>query len=296
LAPRREFFSPREKEKWEMDKNLRPYMAELLGTFSFVFLSNAVVCSDWVAQMSGQPGPGLIGIALVNGLAYAVLLAAILPFAGGYLNPAITLMLWVLKRLEGAQAAGFIFVQLLGAAMAGGLVRLIFTEEVLTAARLGTPHLNLEAFGLHGIGPGVGTFLSGVGLELVLTFILTFAIFATILDPRAPRWLGPWGGRLVSLWVGLIVVAGTLAGFSLTGAAENPARWFGPVIWEKTVQALDAQRPFQDHMVYWVGPFLGALLAGGAYSSLILPAPEEAAAVPTAAKTGPSSTLIRARK
>jgi glycerol uptake facilitator-like aquaporin len=283
-----------------MDKNLRPYLAELLGSFSFVFLSTAAVCSDWAARMSGQPGPGLIGIALVNGLAYAVALAATLPVSGGYLNPAVTLMLWVLKRLDGVQTSGLIFVQLLGAAIAGGLNRLIFSQEVLTAARLGTPHLNLEAFGLHGIAPGVGTFLSGVGLELALTFVLTFAIFATILDPRAPRWLGPWGGRLVGLWVGLVVIACTLAGFSLTGGAANPARWFGPVIWEKTVPALNDLQPFRDQMVYWVGPFLGALLAGGAYSSLVLPSPEEVGtgAPHTTGKVpaGASSTLVRAKK
>ncbi len=283
-----------------MDKNLRPYLVELLGSFSFVFLSTGAVCGDWAARMSGQPGPGLIGIALVNGLAYAVALAITLPVSGGYLNPAVTLMLWVLKRLDGVQTTGLIFVQLLGAAVAGGLNRLIFSEEVLTGARLGAPHLNLEAFGLYGITPGPWTFLSGIGLEFALTFILTFVIFATILDPRAPRWMGPWGGRLVGVWVGLIVVACTLAGFSLTGAAANPARWFGPVVWERTVQALEDLHPFRDHMVYWVGPFLGALLAGGAYSSLLLPTQEEAGTgtAPSTGKvaTGASSTLIRAKK
>ncbi len=144
-----------------MDKNLRPYLVELLGSFSFVFLSTAAVCGDWAARMSGQPGPGLIGIALVNGLAYAVALAITLPISGGYLNPAITLMLWVLKRLDGVQTTGLIFVQLLGASVAGGLIRLIFSEEVLTGARLGAPHLNLEAFGLYGIDPGPWTFPSG---------------------------------------------------------------------------------------------------------------------------------------
>jgi hypothetical protein len=51
-------------------------------------------------------------------------------------------------------------------------------------------------------------------------------------------------------------------------------------------------------MVYWVGPFLGALLAGGAYSSLLLPTEEEAGAAPSTGKvaTGASSTLIRAKK
>ena len=284
-----------------MDKNLRPYMAELLGTFAVVFLSTATVCVEWAGHKAGQPAPGLLGIALAYGLVYAAGLAATVPISGGFLNPAITLMLWVLKRMDGPKATGLIFVQLLGAAIAGGLIRFVFPEDVLISASLGTPHLNLIAFGQLGASPGAVTFLSGIGLELGLTFILGFVIFATMLDPRAPRLLGPWGSRLAGLWTGLALTACTLAGFGLTGAAANPARWFGPMIWEYTIQALkDVQGgPSRDHLVYWIGAFLGALLAGGAYQALILPAEEEPSVSTTTSATGrtsASSTLIRAKK
>src|SRR5207245_7495812 len=106
----------------------------------------ATVCAMWVGHKAGQPAPGLVGIALAYGLAYAVGLAATVHISGGFLNPAIPLMLWVLKRMDGAKASGLIFVQFLGAAIAGGLVRLVFPEDVLIGARLGTPHLNLAAF------------------------------------------------------------------------------------------------------------------------------------------------------
>ena len=59
-----------------MDKNLRPYMAELLGTFAVVFLSMATVCVEWAGHKAGQPAPGLLGIALAYGLVYAAGLAA----------------------------------------------------------------------------------------------------------------------------------------------------------------------------------------------------------------------------
>jgi MIP family channel proteins len=282
-----------------MDKNLRPFVAELLGTFAVVFISTATVCMDWAGRKAGWPAPGLVGIALAYGLIYAVGLAATVHISGGFLNPAITLMLWVLKRMDGPKATGLIFVQLLGAAMAGGLIRFVFPEDVLVSAYLGTPHLNLIAFGQLGLNPGPGTFLSGIGLELGLTFILSFVIFATMLDPRAPKVLGAWGSRLACLWTGLVVMACTLAGFGLTGAAANPARWFGPMIWEYTVQALKDQDPRRDHFVFWLGPFLGALLAGGAYQALILPAEEEAPVTTPTSTTGrttASSTLIKAKK
>jgi glycerol uptake facilitator-like aquaporin len=282
-----------------MDKNLRPLIAELLGTFGVVFVATAAVCAEGAARKGGLPMGGTVGIALAYGLAYAVGLAATVHISGGFLNPAIPLMLWVLKRMDGAKASGLIFVQFLGAAIAGGLVRLVFPEDVLIGARLGTPHLNLAAFDQIGLPPGAWTWLSGIGMELGLTFILTFIVFATMLDPRAPRVLGVWGNWLKGLWAGLVLVGCVLAGFGLTGAAANPARWFGPLVWEYTIQALKDQQPGQDHLVYWVGAFLGALLAGGAYQALILP-PEEETAVGTTTSTmgkaSASSTLVRAKK
>src|SRR5260370_370079 len=134
-----------------MDKNLRPLMAELLGTFAVVFVATAAVCVEGAARKGGQPPGGLVGIALAYGLAYAAGLPATVHISGGFLNPAITLMLWVLKRMDGAKASGLIFVQLLGAAIAGGLTCLVFPEDVLIGARLGTPHLNLIAFDQFGV-------------------------------------------------------------------------------------------------------------------------------------------------
>ena len=41
--------------------------------------------------------------------------------SGGYLNPAVVIMLWACKRMDGARAFALVFVQLLGAALGGGL-------------------------------------------------------------------------------------------------------------------------------------------------------------------------------
>jgi glycerol uptake facilitator-like aquaporin len=117
--------------------------------------------------------------------------------------------------------------------------------------------------------------LSSIILETCLTLILSLVIFATLIDPRAAKLLGSVGRWLAPLWVGLASVVLTLVGVPLTGAAANPARWFGTVIWEGTVEALQTQAPFADNMVYWTGPILGALLAGGLYTNVILPVEEK---------------------
>ena len=50
--------------------------------------------------------------------------------------------------------------------------------------------------------------------------MLLAAVFGTAIDPRAPK--------LGGLAIGLAVAADILMGGPLTGAAMNPARWFGP--------------------------------------------------------------------
>ena len=94
--------------------------------------------------------------------------------------------------------------QVVGAILAGLAVRFLFTEDVLRRARAGAPHLNEAAFGTTVLA----SVLSGIGIELVLTFLLTFAIFGTVLDSRAPR--------LGGLPVGLALAALVLVGYGLT--------------------------------------------------------------------------------
>jgi aquaporin Z len=274
-----------------MDKNLRPYLAELIGTFALVFLGAGTVCVSQMTVMAGQPQPYVVGIALAEGFILAVMLSATVNISGGYLNPAVTLMLWVYKRIDGVKCSWLIGAQILGAVLAGLCLRPLFTENVMISSHLGTPHLNLAAFNENHASMPV--LLSGIGIETALTFILTFAIFGTMIDPRGPR--------LAGLGVGLALTACILMGYGLTGAAVNPARWFGTVVWELTVPALQSQAPLSDHAVYWIGPIVGALLAGGIYMTLILPPEgEERATTSTTSgvgvPAGAGSTLFRAKK
>src|SRR5262245_12486214 len=176
-----------------MDTNLRrAYLVELIGTFALVYLSAGVVCVNYLTTPLDQPyggaslranQPGLVGIALAQGLILAVALAVTVPVAGGFLNPAITLMLWVFNRLDSARMAWLIGAQFLGAVLAGAALRYTFDQGVLegaragtahlnspealfTAARLGTPHMNPLTY------PQLTTraLLAGCGVELALTF------------------------------------------------------------------------------------------------------------------------------
>jgi glycerol uptake facilitator-like aquaporin len=105
--------------------------------------------------------------------------------------------------------------------------------------------------------------LTGGALEALFTALLTFAVFATLLDTRGPK----VGG----LGAGMAQAAIVAFGFWLTGGCANPARWFGPAVWEPTLPEVWGQHRLADHAVYWAGPVVGALAGGWLYATFILP-------------------------
>src|SRR5205807_6341165 len=84
-----------------------------------------------------------------------------------------------------------------------------FDPTALARTHIGTP----------GLGGGV-TGLTAIVVEALLTVFLLWAVFGTAVSPRAPR--------IAGFGIGLMVAADILVGGGITGAAMNPARWFGP--------------------------------------------------------------------
>jgi glycerol uptake facilitator-like aquaporin len=296
-----------------MDRNLRrAYLIELLGTFALVYFSAGVVCVNTMTTPANRDPatatllatqPGVVGIALAQGLILAALLTVTVPLSGGYLNPAIALMLWVFNRLDHVRVSWLIGAQVLGAVLAGFVLRYTFDAgqaaepipgvspprpAVLGVARMGTPHLSERAYPHLN---SVHTIVAGTGVELVLTFFLVFAIFGSALDGSRPRFTG--------VPAGLTMTACVLFGYALTGAAVNPARWAGTVFWEAMLPRPPGPSPFADMFVYLAGPVIGALLAGTIYFRLLLPA-QEADKVDAAAKPAETakatSQHVRAKK
>jgi glycerol uptake facilitator-like aquaporin len=59
-----------------------------------------------------------------------------------------------------------------------------------------------------------------------------------------------------------------LFGGPLTGAAMNPARTFGPALagW---IAGASTYNPWASHLVYWIGPLIGAIAARSLYHKFL---------------------------
>jgi MIP family channel proteins len=220
------------------DRAAAALVAEALGTFLFFFVgAGSVVLGDYLAA-NGGTGPGLLGVALAHGLALAVLVSALGAVSGGHFNPAVTLAVWLIGRIAPAGAALYVVAQLLGGLAAGLALKVVFADS-WQASNIGTPAL----------GAGM-TPIVGIGVEAVLTVLLVLAVIGTAIDPRGPK--------IGGLAIGLAVAADILVGGPLTGAAMNPARWFGPAV---------AAGAYADWYVWWIGPAIGAAVAALVYRS-----------------------------
>ena len=77
-------------------------MSEFLGTFLFVFLASVLVVVSKIYDLDAISMP--VGIASI----YTALIFATLHLSGGFLNPAITVSLWIAKKLTTSKAIFFI--------------------------------------------------------------------------------------------------------------------------------------------------------------------------------------------
>ncbi len=218
----------------------RRLLAEAVGTFSFVFVGAAVVVVNGGFPNSGI---GLLGIALAHGIALSVMISATMTISGGHLNPAVTVGLLIARRIDPASAAAYIVTQLASASLAALLVKVLLPVAAVRTALLGVPVIASSL-----------TLEQAIGIEAILTFFLMSAVFGTAVSPDAPRVAG--------FGIGLVVLFDILVGGPLTGAAMNPARAFGPAL---------VSGQWLGHIVYWVGPVVGAVLAALLWEYVLLP-------------------------
>lgn len=217
-------------------------IAEFLGTFALVFFGAGAVCVDFHLRSTGGIGP--LGLALAPGLALAVMLLAFSQISGGHFNPAVTIGLWVTKRLNTVDALAYWIAQLAGATGAAFLLKLVLPDETWRNALVGTPVMMADF-------PRWGA----LALEATATFFLVFVYFALFVDERVSA------PGVSAFGVGMLLSAGILASLPFTGGALNPARAFGPAF---------ASGHWLNQGVYWIGPLIGGFLAGLLYDALYL--------------------------
>ena len=217
--------------------NYKKYLAELLGTFALVFVGSGCVCADYYLVKSGSQGFGLLGIAIAFGFVVVAVAYSLGYISGAHINPAVTISMVATGRIKAGIGVMYIASQVAGATFAGYLLKILF-PEALSSVFLGTCVLGSSV-----------TVTQAIIMEAVITFLLVFVVYATVVDKRSTP-------ALAGLAIGFVVLFGVMVGGAISGGSMNPARVFGPAI---------ASGHFANHYVWWIGPIVGGITAGFTY-------------------------------
>ena len=227
--------------------------AEAFGTFWLVFGG----CGSAVLA-AGFPGFGIgyAGVALAFGLTLLTMVYAIGPISGCHINPAVTIGLFAAKRFPAKEILPYWIAQVVGGAIAAGVLYTIATGKAGFDVHGGGFASN--GYGIH--SPGGYGVVAAMVAELVLTFMFLFVILGST-ERRAP-------GGFAGIAIGLALTLIHLISIPVDNTSVNPAR--------STAVAIFAGGDYLAQLwLFWVMPLVGAALAGFVYSALFAQAPEE---------------------
>ncbi len=211
---------------------MQNFVAEFVGTFALIFIGAGALAID---------KGGLLEVALAHGFVIIGYVYAYGHISGTHINPAVTLGFLVAGEIRFGAAIGYWIVQ-----FAGGILGAFVLKGMLPVD---------GDLGVTILAENVSV-TQGLFVEIVLTFFLVNTIFNTAVSGKV--------GNFAGLAIGLTLVACILMGGPLTRASLNPARTLGPAI---AAGAEHAQ--WGNIWLYFVGPFIGAVLAALLYIGVL---------------------------
>ncbi len=205
-------------------KDWQKYLAEVFGTFTLVFLGSLTVVGVFKAPDLGSGGqivvPFAFGLALLAGL------YAFGEVSGGHFNPAVSLAMFLDRRLGAADLVSYWASQIIGAVLASLTILLAFTKQ--DVANTATTHSSTK---------------TALVIEIALTAVFVLVILQVTKS-------GTYGSTAL-IAIPLTLVAIHFAAVPFSGSSVNPARSFAPAL---------VGHVWSGFWVYVVGPLAGAVI------------------------------------
>jgi aquaporin Z len=223
-------------------KQWQRYLAELFGTFILVFGGTTAILAALKvvgAAPFGVNGSGANAVEVIVPFAFGLsLLAGLYAFAeisGGHFNPAVSLGLFLDRRLNFEDLLGYWIFQFSGAILASLLMLIPFNHDEVKAT---------------------ATVPASVGQALFLEIAFTTIFVLVILhSTKSERYTGT---ALVAIPLTLLMIH--FAAIPWSGSSVNPARSLGPAL---------VGDQWHDFWIYVVGPAAGAIIAWIIYTVVI---------------------------
>lgn len=202
----------------------------MIGTMVLVLMG----CGSAVFAGTVQPflSVGTLGVAFAFGLSVIAMAYTIGKISGCHINPAITLSMFLSKRMSAKEAGMYMISQVFGAILGSSILYILAIDSnsytTLTGAN------------------GYTDWLPAFVAETVFTFIFVLVVLGSTSKGAFDKFAG--------LAIGLTLVLVHIVCIPITGTSVNPARSIGPAIFE----GADA---LSQLWLFIIAPFLGAVVA-----------------------------------
>lgn len=201
------------------------YLSEFIGTF-FIVLTVGLAGSYANSFAAWACAGAVIALTYLG-----------LKTSGAHYNPAISLAMFIRKKLTGKDLGLYTLAQLAGGFAAAGLVILLVLDDRY----------------VFQMTPGRGDFpFEAIGIELLFSFLITLVYLVTT-QSRLLR-----GNDFYGLAIGLAYLAAWFVGGPISGGSFNPAT---------AMPANIIAMEFGTLWIYGIGPLAGGALA--AYASRV---------------------------
>ena len=220
-----------------MSKDLKKYIAECIGTAILVLFGCGVAVIT---------GGDIVPTALAFGLAIVAAAYAIGDISGCHVNPAVSLAMFLNKKLSGKQFCGYVIAQVVGA-LCGSL--LLWAILALSGADKSVTGLGANSF----IADNAAGMWGSILVEVILTFVFVYTILGVTSDKDK--------AHIAGIVIGLTLTFVHILGIGLTGTSVNPARSLAPAI-------LLGGTAIKQVWVFVLAPLVGGALAACTYKLL----------------------------
>lgn len=214
---------------------MKKYLAEMVGTMVLVLMGCGVAVSlgcDPTANI-----PAVVGTAMAFGLSVVAMAYTIGGISGCHINPAITLGVFLSGRMSAKDCGMYMIFQVIGAIIGSAIL------YVLTSSSDGS----IVGTGANDLQTGV-TVMGGLIAEIVFTFVFVLVVLGATSKTNGAT------NNFAGLAIGLALVLVHLVCIRYTGTSVNPARSFGPALFQEGSAMVNL-------WIFIVGPFIGGALA-----------------------------------
>lgn len=227
---------------------MKKYLAELIGTLVLTLVGCGVAVSlNCTSNCADVANAGtVIGTAMAFGLSVVAMAYAIGGISGCHINPAITLGVFLSGRMSGKDAGMYILFQVIGAVLGASILWVL------------TQNAGLTGTGANDLQQGVSV-VGGLLAEIVFTCVFVLVVLGATSKTNGAT------NNFAGLAIGLALVLVHLVCIRYTGTSVNPARSFGPALFQ-------GGTALTNLWIFIVGPFVGGALAAGLWKVI---APKE---------------------